>query len=161
MSKTVKKATAVVGCAMLASSAIVAPAMAIESNGTCVAIQDVSQEAVATESHDAVSKVVGTFVYTQDSLSSNEYISGIFSKAAATLCASLPDYAVRSVASDLRVSGIDGLSWTVPEQMLEEGDSAKIIGCSCASNAPGGGAVAQAEVSGVSLEALVALAQSR
>ena len=105
--------------------------------------------------------VVGTFVYTQDSLSSNEYISGIFSKAAATLCASLPDYAVRSVASDLRVSGIDGLSWTVPEQMLEEGDSAKIIGCSCASNAPGGGAVAQAEVSGVSLEALVALAQSR
>ena len=81
MSKTVKKATAVVGCAMLASSAIVAPAMAIESNGTCdaVAIQDVSQEAVATESHDAVSKVVGTFVYTQDSLSSNEYISGIFS----------------------------------------------------------------------------------
>ena len=78
MSKTVKKATAVVGCAMLASSAIVAPAMAIESNGTCdaVAIQDVSQEAVATESHDAVSKVVGTFVYTQDSLSSNEYISG-------------------------------------------------------------------------------------
>ena len=86
MSKTVKKATAVVGCAMLASSAIVAPAMAIESNGTCdaVAIQDVSQEAVATESHDAVSKVVGTFVYTQDSLSSNEYISGIFSKAAAT-----------------------------------------------------------------------------
>ena len=35
MSKTVKKATAVVGCAMLASSAIVAPAMAIESNGTC------------------------------------------------------------------------------------------------------------------------------
>ena len=163
MSKTVKKATAVVGCAMLASSAIVAPAMAIESNGTCdaVAIQDVSQEAVATESHDAVSKVVGTFVYTQDSLSSNAYISGIFSKAAATLCASLPDYAVRSVASDLRVSGIDGLSWTVPEQMLEEGDSAKIIGCSCASNAPGGGAVAQAEVSGVSLEALVALAQSR
>ena len=138
MSKTVKKATAVVGCAMLASSAIVAPAMAIESNGTCDA-----------------------FVYTQDSLSSNEYISGTFSKAAATLCASLPDYAVRSVASDLRVSGIDGLSWTVPEQMLEEGDSAKIIGCSCASNAPGGGAVAQAEVSGVSLEALVALAQSR
>ena len=151
MSKTVKKATAVVGCAMLASSAIVAPAMAIESNGTC--------DAVAIQ--DAVSKGVGTFVYTQDSLSSNEYISGIFSKAAATLCASLPDYAVRSVASDLRVSGIDGLSWTVPEQMLEEGDSAKIIGCSCASNAPGGGAVAQAEVSGVSLEALVALAQSR
>lgn len=46
MSKTVKKATAVVGCAMLASSAIVAPAMAIESNGTCdaVAIQDVCRK---------------------------------------------------------------------------------------------------------------------
>ena len=162
MSKTVKKATAV-GCAMLASSAVVAPAMAIESNGACdaVAIQDASQEIVATESHDAVSKVIGTFAYTQDSLSSNEYISGIFSKAAATLCASLPDYAVRAVTSDLMVRGVDGLSWTVPEQMLEEGDSAKIIGCSCASNAPGGGAVAQAEVSGVSLEALAALAQSR
>lgn len=114
MSKTVKKATAVVGCAMLASSAVVAPAMAIESNGACdaVAIQDASQEIVATESHDAVSKVIGTFAYTQDSLSSNEYISGIFSKAAATLCASLPDYAVRAVTSDLMVRGVDGLSWT-------------------------------------------------
>lgn len=40
----------------------------------------------------------------------------------------------------------------------EQGADSYTIGCSCATNGPGGGAIANAEVSGVSLATLAALA---
>lgn len=163
MSNTAKKVGALVGCAMLASGAMAAPAVAAEPGTLCgeAAIQDVLQETAVVNGLTAVSNVAGTFSYTQDSLSSNGYISNVFSKAAATLCSSLPDYAIRNVEENLVIRGADGAAWTVPEQTLENESAAKIIGCSCASNAPGGGATVQAEVSGISLEDLVTLARSR
>ena len=47
---------------------------------------------------------------------------------------------------------------TVAEMAEEEGADSYVLGCSCASNAPGGGAIANAEVSGVSLASLMAMA---
>ena len=41
-------------------------------------------------------------------------------------------------------------------EMTEEGAVSSIIGCACSSNQPGGGAIANAEVSGVPLASIAA-----
>lgn len=93
-------------------------------------------------------------------MSSNAEISGVFCKAAATLCASLPTYGCEAVkAAAVTVAG-PGASFTatVDELAGEEEATSYVMACSCATNVAGGGAIANAEVEGVSLETLVQMA---
>ena len=47
---------------------------------------------------------------------------------------------------------------TVDEMAEGKGAKTLVMACACASNVPGGGAIANAEVSGVSLEAIAQMA---
>ena len=98
-------------------------------------------------------------------MSSNAEISGVFCKAAATLCASLPTYGCEAVkaaavkAAAVTVAGPNAsFTATVDELADEEEATSYVMACSCATNVAGGGAIANAEVEGVSLETLVQMA---
>ncbi|WP_080798340.1 molybdopterin-binding protein [Arabiibacter massiliensis] len=138
------------------------------------AIQDGADEAVragvtaedgaASESPlTNVSRVVGNFSFDQGVLSSNEEISNVFCKAAATLCSSLPGYGIERMQSSIDVSGDVGnaFSATVDEMKGEKGAASHVMACACASNVAGGGAIANAEVEGVSLESIAEMAEAR
>ena len=104
--------------------------------------------------------VEGSFSYDQDAVTANAEISGVFCKAAATLCASLPTYGCETAkAAAITVAG-PGASFTATADELagEEGAASYVMACSCATNVAGGGAIANAEVEGVSLETLVQMA---
>lgn len=85
--------------------------------------------------------VEGTFSYTQDAVSSNAEISGVFCKAAATLCASLPTYGCEAVkAAAVTVAGPNAsFTATVDELAGEEEATSYVMACSCATNVAGGG----------------------
>ena len=53
-----------------------------------------ARQAAASAGVQSVSNVEGSFSYDQGSLSSTSYIAEVFNKAAASLCASLPDYGI-------------------------------------------------------------------
>ena len=93
-------------------------------------------------------------------VTSNETIASVFAKAAATLCQTTADgYGVYTAqAIKVSVAGLPTMEATVAEMAEEEGADSYVLGCSCASNAPGGGAIANAEVSGVSLASLMTMA---
>lgn len=139
------------GGAGVAQAATIEPAAAAPAAATTLAAADTEAPARAVE---------GTFSYTQDALSSNAEISGVFCKAAATLCASLPTYGCEAVkAAAVTVAGPNAsFTATVDELAGEEEATSYVMACSCATNIAGGGAIANAEVEGVSLETLVQMA---
>ena len=65
---------------------------------------------------------------------------------------------VHGPAIQVSVAGLPTMEATVAELAEEEGADSYVLGCSCASNAPGGGAIAHADVSGVSLAPPLAMA---
>lgn len=139
------------GGAGVAQAATIEPAAAAPAAATTLAAADAEAPARAVE---------GTFSYTQDAVSSNAEISGVFCKAAATLCASLPTYGCEAVkAAAVTVAGPNAsFTATVDELAGEEEATSYVMACSCATNVAGGGAIANAEVEGVSLETLVQMA---
>ena len=139
------------GGAGVAQAATIEPAAAAPAAATTLAAADTEAPARAVE---------GTFSYTQDAVSSNAEIGGVFCKAAATLCASLPTYGCEAVkAAAVTVAGPNAsFTATVDELAGEEGAASYVMACSCATNVAGGGAIANAEVEGVSLETLVQMA---
>ena len=139
------------GGAGVAQAATIEPAAAAPAAATTLAAADTEAPARAVE---------GTFSYTQDAVSSNAEISGVFCKAAATLCASLPTYGCEAVkAAAVTVAGPNAsFTATVDELAGEEEATSYVMACSCATNVAGGGAIANAEVEGVSLETLVQMA---
>ena len=139
------------GGAGVAQAATIEPAAAAPAAATTLAAADTEAPARAVE---------GTFSYTQDAVSSNAEISGVFCKAAATLCASLPTYGCEAVkAAAVTVAGPNAsFTTTVDELAGEEEATSYVMACSCATNVAGGGAIANAEVEGVSLETLVQMA---
>lgn len=156
MSRTMGKVGAVAGTMILAGSGmfVALPAMADEAaspTGAEAAAVASPQEGAAGQEDGAVpQKVEGAFSYTQESVSDNGTIANVFSKAMATLCAGMPNYAVQEVQA-IVVRGASSLEATVDEMASEEGSQSYTIGCACASNVAGGGAIVNAEVSGVSL----------
>lgn len=118
------------------------------------AVMDITAEATG------VQRVEGQFSYDQGVVTSNETIASVFAKAAATLCQTTADgYGVYTAqAIKVSVAGLPTMEATVAEMAEEEGADSYVLGCSCASNAPGGGAIANAEVSGVSLASLMTMA---
>ena len=142
------------GGAGVAQAATIEPAAAAPAAATTLAAAD------AADTEAPARAVEGTFSYTQDAVSSNAEISGVFCKAAATLCASLPTYGCEAVkAAAVTVAGPNAsFTATVDELAGEEEATSYVMACSCATNVAGGGAIANAEVEGVSLETLVQMA---
>ena len=161
-STTKKKAALIAGSATLAFAGAAAylPAVALaaqpDGGQAADAVQQDAQETAAT-GLETVRNVQGAFSFTQDEVTPNGTISGVFNRAAAAVCASLPTYV--SAVQDLSIS-VGGSAagnefvGTVDEMASEEGAKAFLMACSCASNVAGGGAIANAEVSGVSLESI-------
>ena len=141
------------GGAGVAHAATIEPAAAAPAAATTLAAAD------AADAEAPARAVEGTFSYTQDAVSSNAEISGVFCKAAATLCASLPTYGCEAVkAAAVTVAGPNAsFTATVDELAGEEEATSYMMACSCATNVAGG-AIANAEVEGVSLETLVQMA---
>ena len=136
------------GGAGVAQAATIEPAAAAPAAATTLAAAD------AADTEAPARAVEGTFSYTQDAVSSNAEIGGVFCKAAATLCASLPTYGCEAVkAAAVTVAGPNAsFTATVDELAGEEEATSYVMACSCATNVAGGGAIANAEVEGVSLE---------
>ena len=134
------------GGAGVAQAATIEPAAAAPAAATTLAAAD------AADAEAPARAVEGTFSYTQDAVSSNAEISGVFRKAAATLCASLPTYGCEAVkAAAVTVAGPNAsFTATVDELAGEEEATSYVMACSCATNVAGGGAIANAEVEGVS-----------
>ena len=137
------------GGAGVAQAATIEPAAAAPAAATTLAAAD------AADTEAPARAVEGTFSYTQDAVSSNAEISDVFCKAAATLCASLPTYGCEAVKA---AAPNASFTTTVDELAGEEEATSYVMACSCATNVAGGGAIANAEVEGVSLETLVQMA---
>lgn len=156
-------------CKMIGSAIGVA---ALVSGGATVAfatpVSDVQPSVAEVPSQDGTvsasaavrsSAVEGEFTFDQAVVSSNATIAGVFAKAASTLCASVPDYAVRCACGNVIVvsGGEESVQASVADLVEAEGSSTYIMGCACASNVAGGGAAVNAEVQGVALATLLGL----
>ena len=103
--------------------------------------------------------VTGTFAYDQNVTTQNVTISTVFSKEAQTLCASLPDYGVTQTTIAMSITGPNGMySGTVADMADKQGAASTLMGCACATNTSGGGAIMNAHVSVVPLAAIMAMA---
>lgn len=163
MEKTVSmKVAGVASAAMLLAGSgaalAVLPAEAATAPDTPAAAVAVDETA-APSARVSINAVEGQFAFTQDALTSNSEVSNVFAKAAAVLCASLPQYAVVPLAdTGIVVTGPDGAVLGTVEDLAADSDGNVVIGCACASNAAGGGAIANVGVSGTTLASLVAAA---
>lgn len=161
MTKTKTIGAAASSLLLLSSAALAAaPAvMDITADAAPAGAVERAAEAKAAEAA-GVQEVVGQFSYDQGVVTSNETIASVFAKAAATLCQTTADgYGIYTAqAIQVSVAGVPALEATVAEMAEEEGADSYMIGCSCASNLPGGGAIANAEVSGISLASLATMA---
>lgn len=137
-----------------------APASTMEGTAT-----DAAAVKTIADAHDAqglvmVANVRGEFTATQDELTPTQRIASVFRKATSALCSSLPDYDVTAQQGGISVKGdiSKPFSATVSEMAEEEGSTSYTLKCACASNIPGGGAIANARVEGVSLASIAAMA---
>lgn len=161
----IKVTSALASAALLvgAGATITAPALAADG-ATAATDSPYSHEAsggTAIESGFVeVANVVGTFSYDQNVITPTSTIASAFQKGAATLCASLPSYGTMNSAPSVKVEGTVSNSFeaTVDEMASDENAQSYVIGCACASNLAGGGAIANAEVSGVTIESVAEMA---
>lgn len=165
MSSMLSKATILGGSAMLVGAGVLGALPVVSDGGATVDVAIASETASGSTGSalTAVEHVQGLFSFNQDARSSTSSIVNTFNKAATVLCASLPDYGMRDAGGVVEVSNGagSGFSATVEEMAKEEGSQSFVMACACASNIAGGGAIANAEVEGVSLESVAALAQAR
>ncbi len=158
-SQTLKTLGGVMSAVALVSGgagvAAAAPAVADAAPAATVA-----ESTASAASADAVRTVEGTFSYSQDAVTSNAEIGSVFSKAAATLCASLPTYSCEAMkAATITVAGpAASFEATVDDMAGDDEATSYVMACSCATNVAGGGAIANAEVEGVSLATIVQMA---
>ncbi|WP_251230800.1 hypothetical protein [Adlercreutzia aquisgranensis] len=154
--KAPKALAGVLGAAALvsggASAALAAPLEAPVQPTIVEAAAEGQVGAVAA----APKAVVGEFAFDQDKVTSNACITGVFAKAATTLCASMPDYGVKAVCSELSLSmGGQHMSASVSDIAESDGEQSYTMGCTCTGNGPGGGAIANANVSGAGVAAII------
>lgn len=112
-------------------------------------------ESAATARTDTGAKtdaaVAGAFSYSQSATTATADISGVFAKAAATLCQNLPTYGCQACTT-MKLSGPSAsMAATVNDLQAAEGAQSFQMACSCASNVAGGGAIANADVSGAAI----------
>lgn len=157
-----KTAAALASATLLAATGVLSAAPALaqtvdSADGAAVVKQESGAQASGIVS---VAKVQGEFSYTQDTLTSNDAISTVFMKAAASLCATAADEVMTQCVAAIEVGGdvANGYTATVDEMAESDGATHFIMGCTCASNGPAGGAIANAEVEGVALASVLAAA---
>ena len=159
-----RTAAALASATVLAASGVLAAAPALAQDAsTAPAGTEIEQASGAqAEGIVSVAQVQGEFTYTQDALTLNDSIANVFMRAAASLCATAPDKAVACNAVAIAISGDVANSFiaTVGEMSEADGSTTYTMGCTCASNGPGGGGVANAEVEGVSLASVYAQANA-
>lgn len=165
ISVPMKKAGALAGSAILASTALAGtlqPAFAADSDADAAQAVEaaVPQEASAVDSQAAGPQAVrGSFAFTQEAVSGNATISAVFAKAAAALCAGLPQYNLACLCgAPIMVAGPDGsVAQATVEDLAADADGKTfIMGCACATNAAGGGAIANAQVNGIAIADILA-----
>ena len=141
----------------LAGAAQVQPALASETDGAAVAAAAEGVQAGASGATQARA-VEGEFAFDQAALTPTADISAVFAKAATALCAGLPDYALTcACGAPIMVVGPDGATMQATVADLADGaEGSLVMGCSCATNAAGGGAIVNAQVSGASLASVLA-----
>ena len=158
-----RKSGALVGSVVLASAALsgvgqVAFALPAAEDAEVPQSAQVAEGATAATDAVRVQAVEGAFAFDQAAVSDNATVSGVFAKAAAALCAELPDYAlVCSCGTPIMVTGPNGSTVQATVSDLANGsEEAFVMGCACATNVVGGGAIVNAEVAGASLASILA-----
>lgn len=142
------------------AAAVPSDALAVPAAGD-EAAQEAAVEASAVPAR-ATAKVEGAFSFTQEAVTDNGYISQVFRKASAVLCQAPYLAEAAEAGLPIQVTGSVDEGFTV--QVGEDdgqGRETKLVGCACSTNGPGGGAVANAEVAGLTLEALAVQAGAR
>lgn len=159
-----KTLTAVVSAVALTTSglAVITPVLTgCDSPASSAAVQQ--GDGVAAKSVVKMANVEGAFSFDQGILSTTAEISGRFTQAAATLCTTMPAYFDSVREQPITIGGdVDSaVSATLSDIAAEEGAEAFEMACSCASNIAGGGAIANAEVEGVSLESIAEMVDAQ
>ena len=149
-----------------AGAAAVVPALGAQqavAAPVAAAVQgQMAATAPTTQAFAQVMDVVGCFAYDQLATTPATGISSVFAKAAAALCASAPEYGFTCACAALQVTAPGAsLQVTVPDLAAEDEASSYTLKCACASNVAGGGAVANADVSGASLASVAKAAGAR
>lgn len=159
----IASAAMVAGGTMAAAAPIIAasaqaPVTAVEAPAT---IDEVSASANNGSSFVRIANAHGVFAFVQDKLSSNEAIANVFTEAARLLCGSPADDLIGTEPLPIAVSAGDQQFVASTQDMEGDAPDTRILACSCAANLPGGGAIVNARVSGVSIEAIAATAGVR
>ena len=157
-----KTAAAAASAVMLAGmgltplAAMAAPVESAQGDGQAVVS---SAEASVRENGAKPDRALGSFSYTQDALTPVNAISDVFAKSAAVLCQSLPAYGAESSVTAIVLTAPDApaVQGTVERLGGASAYGAVTMGCACATNGAGGGAIANARVQGVLLKSLAAM----
>ena len=140
----------VAGAGAGVAGAVVAP-----DTAQAVAVQREANQVASGQARACAVQIAGEFAFSQAAVTPNATISEVFAKAAATLCASMPAYSDACACQALLVSAPGAFSEATVGQLSAGAESSSYtLACACATNAPGGGAVANADVSGLSLAGL-------
>ncbi len=110
----------------------------------------------------ASDKVQGTFSFTQEAVTPTNEVRSVFSKAAAVLCQGAVQEGA-SLATDMALTVVNAAGDELTVALADDGSGdasreRKVLSCACSTNLPGGGAISNVEVEGVSLAALAAQA---
>lgn len=144
------------GAAALVSGSSAMVALAAPSDAAPEAVVANVEQGAGIETQRSVE---GTFSYTQTALTSSDRIANVFCKAAQTMCTSMPSYSAQAVNTQLiTVTGTDRFEASVADMAQSDDAQSYTMACSCATNQAGGGAIANAEVAGVSLASVMAQA---
>ncbi len=154
--KVVGAASAAVLLAGSGAALAAVPAMAVPAEGGVqAAVAAAGQGTVGTAAVPAKT-VSGRFLFTQEMTTTTDVIRTVFAKASAVLCSSLPQYGMADAGAPVTVTGPDGAVLGTLDELAGDEGSTIMVGCACATNSPGGGAIANAGVSGTTLAALLA-----
>ena len=159
--RSAKVLGALMGTTMVAGMgmAYAAPALADEAGGSQAAGQEArSESSTVARSQVSVADVQGEFAFNQDEITPNETIRGMFQKAVSAVCSQLPRYAAGDPDSwIIEVKGDVKNAFSATLGELSEGDDVetKVMTCACSANQAGGGAIANAEVTGVPVRELI------
>ena len=158
---TAKKWGAAMGTVVLASSALAGVGTAVAAEGAPDVPQAAAEAAEGAQGAGAVKQaaVQGEFAYDQAVVTSTASITGMFNKAAATLCAAAPAYDQQCVAANcLHGTGnCTAFDAAVADLAGEDDAKSMIIGCACSTNVAGGGAIVNAEAEGVAIQTVLAM----
>lgn len=104
--------------------------------------------------------VEGVFSFDQAVTTTNDDIARFFARAASALCGDMPEYSASSLQRTITFRMRDKMMDAYVADLAEGASDSRTIGCACSSNASGGGAIANAEASGVSVGAALAAVQA-